>query len=221
MFSVLDLIGHLSNALYTIGSGFRNIMYLRSAFILAAVLEIIYYSLISASPLWTPILWAIALIVINIYQVLRILYEKRFLNLSSDERKVFNMIGSKMDILNFKKFMKAGDWDVYPENKNIITEKEATERLFLLVDGEAEVKMNHKHVSNIKKGNFIGEMSFLSGELPSANVSTIVNSKILSWEKGKLRLLIDKNKDLRHEIHSLFSNDLILKLINQNKKGIL
>jgi CRP-like cAMP-binding protein len=126
-----------------------------------------------------------------------------------------------MDILNFKKFMRAGDWDDYPEKKNIITEKEATERLFLLVDGEAEVKVNHKHVSNIKKGNFIGEMSFLSGELPSANVSTMTSSKILSWEKGKLRLLIDKNKDLRHEIHSLFSNDLILKLINQNKKGIL
>src|SRR6266516_3669254 len=137
MFSVLDIVGHLSNALYTIGSGFRNIVYLRSAFILAAVLEIIYYSLISASPLWTPILWAIALIFINIYQVLRILYEKRFLNLSADERKVFNMIGTKMDILTFKKFMRADNWDVFPEKKDIITENEATERLFFLVDGEA------------------------------------------------------------------------------------
>jgi Cyclic nucleotide-binding domain len=221
MFTMVDIIGHLSNALYTIGSGFRNVVYLRTAFILAAILEIIYESLASAKPLWTPIIWAIALIVINIYQVLRILYEKRFLNLSDDERKVFNMIGSKMDILNFKKFMRAGEWKVYPKHTNIITEKEATERLFLLVDGEAEVKVDQRHVTHIKRGNFIGEMSFLSGELPSANVSTAVESKILSWEKGKLRMLIDKNSDLRHEVHSLFSNDLILKLINQNKKGIV
>jgi hypothetical protein len=220
MFSVLELVGHLSNALYTIGSGFRNIVYLRTAFILAAVLEIIYYSLIAPSPIWTPILWAIALIAINIYQVLRILYEKRFLNLSPDEKRVFNMIGAKMDILNFKKLMRAGKWDVLPEHTDIINEKEATEKLFFLVDGEAEVKMEDRHVSTIKKGNFIGEMSFLSGELPSANVSTLVPSKLLTWEKGELRLLIDKNKELRHEIHSLFSNDLILKLINQNKKGI-
>ncbi len=36
MFSPPDLPGHLSNALYTTGSGFRNILYLRRAFVLAA-----------------------------------------------------------------------------------------------------------------------------------------------------------------------------------------
>jgi CRP-like cAMP-binding protein len=166
-------------------------------------------------------MWSFLIIAINIFQVIYFLYQKRFLNLSVDERKVFNMIGSKMGILNFKKLMKAGNWDTYPKHKQIITENEATERLFLLVDGEAEVKIKHKHITTIKKGNFIGEMSFLSGDLPSAHVSTLTPSKMLSWEKGKLRLLIDKNDDLRHEIHSIFSNDLILKLINQNKKGII
>lgn len=165
--------------------------------------------------------WAIILIAINTYQVLRILYDKRFLILSEDEHKMYNTIGTKMDILNFKKFMRAGDWEIYPENKNIITEREATERLFLLLDGVAEVKVKVKHISNIEKGHFIGEMSFLSGDLPSATVATIDSSKILSWEKEKLRLLIDKDKDLRHDIHSLFSNDLIVKLINRHKNDIV
>ena len=220
MFSIIDIVGNLANAILAFGTGFRNILYLRTSLIVASVLEIIYNFFVSAKPLWTPIMWSSSIIVINIFQVCWILYQKRFLNLSVDERKVFNMIASKMDILNFKKIMKAGQWDTYPEHKVIITENEATERLFLLVDGEAEVKINHKHVTTIKKGNFIGEMSFLSGELPSANVSTLTPSKILSWEKGKLRLMIDKNDDLRHEIHSLFSNDLILKLISHNKKSI-
>jgi Popeye protein conserved region len=221
MFSLIDIIGHLSNAIFAFGTGFRNILYLRTSLIIASVLEVIYNLFVSARPLWTPVMWSFAIIAINIFQVFYILYQKRFLNLSVDERKVFNMIGSKMDILNFKKFMKAGNWDTYPEHKEIIAENEATERLFLLVDGEAEVKIKHKHITTIKRGNFIGEMSFLSGELPSAHVTTLTLSKILRWEKGKLRLLIDKNDDLRHEIHSIFSNDLILKLINQNKKGII
>ena len=221
MFNLIELVGHLSNALYTIGSGFRNIMYLRAAFILGAITEIIYYSLVSSSPLWTPILWAIALILINIYQVLRILYEKQFFRLTPDERKVFNMIGMKMDVVNFKKLMRAGQWEVIPEDTEIITEREATERLFFLVEGEAEVKMQGRNITNIRKGNFIGEMSFLSGEMPSAGISLAAHSKVLSWEKGKLRLLLDKNKELSHEIHSLFSNDLILKLISQSKKSIV
>jgi hypothetical protein len=221
MFSLVDIIGHLSNAILAFGTGFRNIVWLRTSLIVASVLEIIYNLFVSAKPLWTPIMWSLAVIVINIFQVIYILYQKRFMNLSADEKKVFDMIGGQMDILNFKKLVKAGEWNNYPEQKQVITENEATERLFLLVDGEAEVKVKHKHITIIRKGNFIGEMSFLSGDLPSANVTTLTPSHILSWEKGKLRSLIDKNDDLRHEIHSLFSNDLILKLINHNKKGII
>ena len=195
MFSLIGIVGHLSNAILAFGTGFRNILYLRTSLIIASVLEIIYNLFVSATPFWTPIMWSFLIIAINIFQVIYFLYQKRFLNLSVDERKVFNMIGSKMGILNFKKLMKAGNWDTYPKHKQIITENEATERLFLLVDGEAEVKIKHKHITTIKKGNFIGEMSFLSGDLPSAHVSTLTPSKMLSWEKGKLRLLIDKNDD--------------------------
>jgi Cyclic nucleotide-binding domain len=221
MFSLISLLSHVSNALYAIGSSFRNMVYLRVCFIMAAFFDVIYYFFAMEKPLWTPLSWSMAVVAINIYQVLRILYEKRFLNLSADEEKVFDMIGTKMDILNFKKFMRAGHWHEFGQHKEIITENEATERLFLLVDGEAEVRIHEKHVSTIKKGNFIGEMSFLSGELPSANVFTVTPSKILSWEKTKLRQLLEKNTELRHEIHSLFSKDLIMKLINQNKRGIL
>ncbi len=32
---------------------------------------------------------------------------------------------------------------------------------------------------------------------------------------------MDKNDDFRHEIYSIFSNDLILKIINLNKQSIL
>ena len=131
------------------------------------------------------------------------------------------MIGVKMVIINFKKLMKAGIWNSYAENIKIINENEATEKLFYLVDGEVEVKIKDRQIAKIKKENFIGEMSFLSGELPTADVTTLAPAKILNWEKGRLRLLIEKNDDLRQEIHSIFSNDLILKLINQNKQTIL
>lgn len=221
MISVIDLIGHLANVIFTFGTGFRNILYLRTSLIAACVLEIIYDAFATESPLWTPIFWSMALIGVNVFQILYILYHKRFQNLSNDERAVFNMIGSRMGIVNFKKLMKAGIWENFQEQYKIITENEATEKLFFLVDGEVEIKLKDKQISTIRKGNFIGEMSFLSGELPYADVYSLTPVKILSWEKGRLRLQIEKNDELRQEIHSIFSNDLILKLINQNKKSVL
>jgi hypothetical protein len=217
MFSVLDIFGHLSNALYTIGSGFRNILYLRWAFIAAAFMEIIYDAFISGTILWTPFLWSIALIIINVYQILSVMYQKRFLNLSEDELKAFIMIGDKMDVLNFKKIMRAGTWENFADHKNIMIENETAERIFFLVEGEAEVKIKEKKISVIKKGSFIGEMSFLTGELPSASVIASANSKLIGWKKDKLKTLMEKDHLLKHEIHSLFSNDLISKLHHHNR----
>ena len=218
MFSILDIFGHLSNALYTIGSGFRNILYLRWAFILAAIMEIVYDAFISGKILWTPFLWSIALIIINVYQILRVIYQKKFLNLSEDELKAFIMIGDKMDVLNFKKIMRAGTWEHLNEHKNIIIENEVAEKIFFVVEGEADVLIKNKKISIIKKGNFIGEMSFLTGELPSASVVANANTKLIGWKKEKLKTLMAKDHLLKHEIHSLFSNDLISKLHHHNRQ---
>ncbi len=221
MIGIINLIGHISYFIFAFGTGFRNIIYLRTSLIIASVLQIIYtiYSLDDIFK--TPIVWSIAIIVINLFQVAYILYHKRFMNLSHDEKNVLNMMGGRMDIMNFKKLMKAGNWATCTENQKILVENEATEKLFYLVDGEVEVIMNDNQVATIKKGNFLGEMSFLSGELPSASVSSITPAKILSWEKSKLIMLMDKNDDFKHEIYSIFSNDLILKIINLNKQSIL
>jgi hypothetical protein len=218
MFNAIELLGHLSSALYTIGSAFRNILYLRWVFILAAITEIIYNFTIAEKPLWTPISWDVALIIINIYQILRVVYQKKFLNFSEDELQAFILIGDKMDVLNFKKLIRTGAWENYQEHKNIITENENAEKIFLLVDGEADVRISDKKISTIKKGNFIGEMSFLTGNLPSADVVASGHAKVIGWKKEKLKNLMKKDHILRHEIHSLFSHDIIAKLHTQNRQ---
>ena len=220
MFNALDILGHLSSALYTIGSGFRNILYLLWAFILAAISEIVYNFLIAEKPLWTPIVWGIALIVINIYQIISAAYQKTFLNFSEDELQAFILIGEKMDVLNFKKLIRLGTWENYDQHKHIIKENEDAERIFLLVDGEADVRIKEKKISTIKKGNFIGEMSFLTGHLPSADVFASAQTKVVGWKKEKLKELMKKDHTMRHEIHSLFSHDIIAKLHNQNQQGV-
>ena len=65
MVGIIDLVGHLSNALFAIGAGFRNVVYFRAILVVAALLEVVYDFYISTFPLWTPIFWGIALILIK------------------------------------------------------------------------------------------------------------------------------------------------------------
>ncbi|MBL8006883.1 MAG: cyclic nucleotide-binding domain-containing protein [Ignavibacteria bacterium] len=221
MTGIIEFIGHLSYAIFAFGTGFRNVIYLRTSLIVASVLQI-FYTIYSLNDIFkTPIVWSVAIIVINLFQVAYILYYKKYMNLSHDERNVLNMMGGKMDILNFKKFMNAGNWDTYNINEKIISENETIEKLYYLVEGEVDVKIKGNQIATIKKGNFLGEMSFLSGELPSATVTSITKARILSWDRRKLRMMMDRNDEFRHEIYSIFSNDLIEKIINLNKQSIL
>jgi len=221
MTGIIEFIGHVSYVIFAFGTGFRNIIYLRTSLIVASVLQI-FYTIYSLNDIFkTPIVWSVAIIVINLFQVAYILYYKKYMNLSHEERDVYSMLGGKMDILNFKKLMNSGNWINFPVNHKIITENVAIEKLYYLVEGEVEVKIGDNQIATIKKGNFLGEMSFLSGELPSASVTFATPARILSWDRRKLRMLMDKNDDFRHEIYSIFSKDLILKIINLNKQSIL
>lgn len=221
MAGIIEFIGHISYVIFAFGTGFRNIIYLRTSLIVASVLQI-FYTIYSINDIFkTPIVWSVAIIVINIFQVAYILYYKKYMNLSHDEREVFKMMGGNMDIINFKKFMNEGNWATYKENERIIIENESTEKLFYLVDGEVEVKIKGNPIASIKKGNFLGEMSFLSGELPSASVTSVKDIRILYWDKSRLKMMMSKNDDFRHEIYSIFSNDLILKIMNLNKQSMI
>ncbi len=221
MSGLIEFIGHISYVIFAFGTGFRNIIYLRTSLIVASVLQI-FYTIYSLNDIFkTPIVWSVAIIVINIFQVAYILYYKKYMNLSHDERIVLNMMGGKMDILNFKKFINAGEWTTYNENEKIISENESIDKLYYLVEGEAGVRIRENQIASINKGNFLGEMSFLSGELPSATVTTITQTTILCWDKRKLKTMMDRNDDFRHEIYSIFSKDLIEKIINLNKQSIL
>jgi hypothetical protein len=221
MGGLIEFIGHISYVIFAFGTGFRNIIYLRTSLIIASVLQI-FYTIYSLNDIFkTPIVWSVVIIVINLFQVAYILYYKKYMNLSQDEKNVLTLMGGAMDVLNFKKFINAGIWVDYPENQKILTENEATENLFFIVEGEVEVKIGDNQIATIKKGNFLGEMSFLNGELPSASVTSVTPARIISWDRRKLRMMMDKNDDFRHEIYSIFSKDLILKIINLNKQSIL
>ncbi len=221
MTGIIEFIGHISYVIFAFGTGFRNIVYLRTSLIVASVLQI-FYTIYSLNDVFkTPIVWSVAIIVINLFQVAYIIYNKKFMNLTHDEREIFKLMGGKMDIINFKKFMKMCNWMDYREDTKLITEKEPIQNLYYLAEGEVEVRMNEKNIAVIRKGNFLGEMSFLTGELPSASVATLTQAKIISWDKSRLKIMMDRNDDFRHEVYSIFSKDLIEKIINLNKQSIL
>lgn len=220
MISLIDLIGHASNALFTLAAGFRNMFYLRIAMIVATLLELIYNYFITPTPLWTPIYWCIALIMMNFYQMTAIMLKKKFINLTDEELRIYNHIGKDMDILNFKTLIRLGSIESNQLPINIIQENTPLEYLYLLTKGTATVHLNGNEITRISPDNFIGEMSFLAQNLPGTSVVLEPNSTVIRWNKSTLNAILDKKDEIRSELHYILSDQLIHKLTLQNKLAI-
>ena len=66
--------------------------------------------------------------------------------------------------------------------------------------------------AHLKKGTFIGEISFLTGEKPTADVLLESGSLVLVWDHEKLRQWISKNSDAAISFQRLMTSDLAQNL---------
>ncbi|MBI5323912.1 MAG: cyclic nucleotide-binding domain-containing protein [Ignavibacteriae bacterium] len=216
--SFVNLLIHLANVSYLIGSGFKKIILLRVFFVIGCSLEAIYLILISPKDLWAGISWSILIMVLNIIMIAIYYFDKGTLRLKDDERFLFQNVFSKMDKVNFKKLLNAGNWLGMPKGDILIYEKQSTDYLMLLFQGNVEIVVGDKQVAILYPGSFVGEMSFLTGDLTTAMAKAISDVKLYAWKKTDLIKLLAKNQELEKEMRYVFSSDLISKLTSKNKQ---
>src|SRR5262245_58871306 len=86
----LDYLAHLSNLLMLASYSVRDILWLRWLAVAAALMVIPYY-LFQSSVLWPPIFWGSVFIVINLFPIWRIYWERRPVVLSADEQTLYDL----------------------------------------------------------------------------------------------------------------------------------
>ena len=67
-------------------------------------------------------------------------------------------------------------------------------------------------VAHLKKGTLVGEISFLTGEKPNADVVLERGSLVLIWDHEKLKQWISKNPDAAASFQRLLTSDLAAKI---------
>ncbi len=120
----------------------------------------------------------------------------------------------------FKNMLKFGDIIKHKNKKSLklVSKNSEFENLAFVVDGEASITIeNDVEVAKLKKGDWISEFSFITGDKTSANVISN-NIFAISWSKATLENLKIKKPELFEKINSLIARNLCEKLIRSNKK---
>ncbi len=212
-----DWVGHLAYLLVFASFLLRDIIWLRVVAIFACITSVIYNFIAPADPLWVSIQWNIALISVNLFQIAAFLQERKEIVLSDKERWLYESLFSNFSTGDFKRLLKIAVWHHLNPGETLTRQGQELEHVYLLYTGSGDVLLNNEKVASIERGDFIGEMSFLTGD--SASATIIVNSECeyLTWSRERLESLSRKRPTLMAALQNAMGRHLSQKLIRSNQ----
>ncbi len=207
----MDYIIHAANILFLASYLVRDIFWLRVITIIA-ISSLIPYYYNQIEPLWAPIAWNILFILINSYQVYVLWLERKPVFLTSEEQGLYSLKFESLSPKQFKRLISVGHWKEFEPSVKLTEEGVMSKNLMLISSGESGVFRSGQEIAKLGPGNFVGEMSFMTGETVSADVRTKSSNKIFSWAKSDLDQLFKKSPEIHSEIQKIIGFDLVEKL---------
>ncbi len=135
--------------------------------------------------------------------------------LSSDDFSRSTSSARFQQVLTPREFLRLvaiGTWEEAEPGARLVEQGEELERVLVLRSGVTEVLANGERVAELKAGQLVGEMAFLSRAKTSAAVIVKERARFLAVKSEKLRALFKKHPELRAGVQMVIGNDLIEKL---------
>ncbi|MGH6734586.1 MAG: Crp/Fnr family transcriptional regulator [Methyloceanibacter sp.] len=211
IFSLNNWPGHLSYVLIAISYWLTNILWLRVVAVIGLSLEILYFTM-SGGDLRTGIGWDIVFILINLYQIYRLMKDRLSLTLPARDRDLLRKVLAGLDDAQIARLLTASEFRDIDAGTKLAVENEPLEHLFFICAGRVKVAIGGREVSQLKAGNFVGEVAFLTDRPATATVTAGKGVRVLDFEQDKLNHFFAHETEVAGLIYQLIGRELANKI---------
>ena len=216
IFSLNNWPGHLSYVLIAISYWLTDIFWLRVTAVVGLSLEILYF-LLSGGDLRAGIGWDLIFISINLYQIYRLAQDRLSLRIPEPDRALLRSVLSGLDDAQIARLLAAGGFCDIPEGTTLAEENKALEKLFFICAGYVRVKIAGREVSKLERGNFVGEVAFLTERPATATVIAEGPVRALVFDRAKLSQFFRNETEVAGLIYQLMGRELARKIKVSNR----
>ena len=202
---------HIANVLYLSSYLVKDILWLRALTIVGGLTIIAYY-VFMPSPVWAAIAWNVLFLLINAWQIRLLLIERRPVQLDPESLRLHQLAFRSLTPREFAKVVKIAKWTDAGEGEPIVRRGEALDRMMVIVSGRVRVDAPSGATVELRPGCFIGEMSFMTGDKPNADVVSLEPTRFASWRQKDLHDLLSGSVELRAAVQDVLGADLVAKL---------
>ena len=214
--NVSTVAGHLAFGLIAFSFLVKDILYLRLVSILASLFSVFYNYVIPVEPMWIPIGWNFVFVGLNLYHIAVLIYEKRPVKMNDKNTELYETLFKDMTPVEYLKVSKIAEWKIFKSGEIIIKQGTPVKDLHLIYNGTVDVAVEGKKVAELKDGQFVGEMSFLTEKPATATCIVKHDTECMVWDQEGFKDLLKRNPSLYFSIQSLLSAQVSDALVSKN-----
>jgi hypothetical protein len=207
----MEALIHSANVLYLVSYTMRDILWLRIFTVVAACCLIPYFYF-QPEPLLAPIYWNLLFISLNIFWIIRLLLERRPVQLSAEEQELCQLVFGTITPREMINLLKLGTWKEAQANECFVSQGSHLDHLILIHSGKACVELDGRQIQDLNPGQFIGSISFFTDETAPTNIVALKPTRYVCWPKSKLKGYLRKNPELHAAIQAVLGIDLTKRL---------
>ena len=201
----------IANSIYVISYMLTSMLWLRVLAIIAAVSTFPYFYF-QVEPLWSALFWQSCFLTVNLVNLLILLYSMRSTSFDENENLAYHIKFSELKPYEVRPIFKYAQQDLVEGGHILLKDGQKNQTLYLILHGECRILKNGIEVAVLGEGQFVGELSFLSDDAVSADVVTVGNANLMSWNKHDLAPLFKRQGLYEAYFYSLCSLDVAGKL---------
>lgn len=210
----VTLFGHFTYALLILSMLMRRMVTLRLLAVASGVTKIIYRGFFMVDPV--SVLWETIFVLVNIGQLLLIWYYEHHHRFAEEHRHFAQNMPPGVDRSAVKQLLDLSQPMKLEPNTVLTRIGEKVEKLVYITDGIVKVEHDGRVVAICGPGDYIGELSFLSGKPASATAIVVKPTSALVFEQAKLAEAIAGKDQLRRTLESALNMNLAGKLVRSN-----
>ena len=132
------------------------------------------------------------------------------------DKELYETLFKELSPVEYLKITKIAEWKKFKPGDTLIRESHMVTDLILIYNGTVDVNVKGEKVAELKDGQFVGEMSFLTEKSATADCVVKHDTECLMWKQPEFKDLLKRNPSLYYTIQGLLSNQLVVTVTKIN-----
>lgn len=208
------MVGHINYFLLIISMLMRRMFWLRVFAIASGSVEIIYRALFVVDPV--SVVWEALFVLVNIVQLIILWIDEHHNRFDADEQHFVDSMPASVERQALKRLLALATHRSVAPGERLITEGETVRDVLYLCSGIARIEADGRVIAVCRPGDYLGEMSYLTGAPASATVVAAEPMRVLAFEQRRLHEAVSRDASIHQAMEAGLNRNLVGKLVRAN-----